>query len=332
MTAPRNPAPQAPAGSLMLLDAASMYFRAYYGVPESITAPDGTPVNAVRGFTDMIARLVAEHRPARLVACLDLDWRPAFRVEALPSYKAHRIEGSTPGSGPDTAPAGIPEEVPDTLEPQVPIILDVLAAAGIATGGAEGHEADDVIGTLAHREATDPVLGVSGDRDLMQIVREEPTPVRLLYVGRGLAKAELLGPAEVAEKYGVPRDRAGEAYAEMAMLRGDPSDGLPGVPGVGAKTAATLVGKFGSWAELVAAVGDTADTRLAASVRSKLGKAAAYLAVVEPVVRVVQDAPVELSRSDALPDAPADAGALAALAERWGLGGSVDRLVAALKG
>jgi 5'-3' exonuclease len=166
----------------------------------------------------------------------------------------------------------------------------------------------------------------------MQIVRDEPVPVRLLYVGRGLAKAEDLGPMEVAAKYGVPRDRAGEAYAEMAMLRGDPSDGLPGVPGVGAKTAATLVGKFGSWAELVAAVGDPGDTRLAASVRSKLGKAADYLAVVEPVVRVVQDAPVELSRSDVLPDSPADAGALAALAERWGLGGSVDRLVAALKG
>jgi 5'-3' exonuclease len=315
----------------MLLDAASMYFRAYYGVPESITAPDGTPVNAVRGFTDMVARLVAEHRPARLVACLDLDWRPAFRVEALPSYKAHRIAGAD-GKSPDTAPTGVPEEVPDTLAPQVPVILDVLAAAGIATGGAEGCEADDVIGTLAHREATDPVVVVSGDRDLMQVVREEPTPARLLYVGRGLAKAELLGPAEVAEKYGVPQDRAGEAYAEMAMLRGDPSDGLPGVPGVGAKTAATLVGRFGSWAELLGAVDDPADARLAATVRSKLAKATDYLAVVEPVVRVVQDATVSLSRADTLPRSPVDADALDALSERWGLGGSVDRLIAALRG
>ena len=231
---------------LMLLDSASMYFRAYYGVPESVTAPDGTPVNAVRGFVDMIARLVTERRPARLVACLDLDWRPAFRVEALPSYKAHRVEGATGAE----LPAGVPEEVPDGLAPQVPVILDVLAAAGIATGGAGGHEADDVIGTLAHGEETEPVLAVSGDRDLMQIVREQPTPVRLLYIGRGLNKAEHLGPAEVAAKYGVPLDRAGAAYAEMAMLRGDPSDGLPGVPGVGEKTAATLVGRFGTWDEL----------------------------------------------------------------------------------
>jgi 5'-3' exonuclease len=284
----------------MLLDAASLYFRAYYGVPESMTAPDGTPVNAVRGFTDMVSRLVSERRPARLVVCLDLDWRPAFRVEALPTYKAHRVPGE-----PETAPAGVPEEVPDTLAPQVPIILEVLAAAGIATGGAVGYEADDVIGTLAAAEAMDPVVAVSGDRDLMQIVRDEPVPVRLLYVGRGLAKAELLGPPEVAEKYGVPVGRAGEAYAEMAMLRGDPSDGLPGVPGVGAKTAATLVGRFGSWTELCEAVLDRTDARLAPPVRAKLTAAAGYLAVVEPVVRVALDADVRLDRDDALPAARA---------------------------
>lgn len=310
---------------LMLLDAASLYFRAYYGVPESITAPDGTPVNAVRGFCDMVARLVAERRPSRLVACLDLDWRPAFRVQALPSYKAHRVPGE-----PDSAPAGLPEEVPDTLAPQVPVILEVLAAAGIATAGAAGYEADDVIGTLAAAERTDPVLIVSGDRDLMQCVRDEPVPVRLLYVGRGLAKAEHLGPVEVAAKYRVPVERAGQAYAEMAMLRGDPSDGLPGVPGVGAKTAATLVSRFDSWAQLRTAVTDRADTRLSAPVRGRLAAAASYLAVVEPVVRVAVDAEIEQDRPDALGAGPADPDRLDALARRWGLTGSVDRLCAAL--
>jgi 5'-3' exonuclease len=310
----------------MLLDAASLYFRAYYGVPESITAPDGTPVNAVRGFCDMVSRLLTERRPARLVACLDLDWRPAFRVEALPSYKAHRVAGGTL----DTAPVGVPEEVPDTLAPQVPVILEVLAAAGLATAGAEGHEADDVIGTLCAAEKADPVAVVSGDRDLMQVVRDSPTAVRLIYVGRGLAKAETLGPAEVAAKYGVPAARAGEAYAEMAMLRGDPSDGLPGVPGIGAKTAATLVGRFGTWEELRAAVTDRADTRLSPPIRSKLAAAAPYLAVVEPVVRVALDAPVRVDRDDVVPAAPADPERLAALAEQWALGGTVERLVAAL--
>ena len=311
--------------SLMLLDAASLYFRAFYGVPETMTAPDGTPVNAIRGFTDMVARLITDRRPTRLVACLDLDWRPAFRVEALPSYKAHRVPGE-----PEVAPAGLPEEVPDTLAPQVPVLLEVLAAAGIATAGAEGYEADDVIGALADAERDDQVVAVSGDRDLMQIVRDEPVPVRLLYVGRGLAKAEHLGPVEVAEKYGVPAGRAGDAYAEMAMLRGDPSDGLPGVPGVGAKTAATLVGRFESWAELRAAVADRADTRLSPPVRAKLAAAAAYLAVVEPVVRVAVDAPVQLDRPDTLPAAPADEERLAALAERWGVGSSIERLCIAL--
>jgi 5'-3' exonuclease len=309
----------------MLLDAASLYFRAYYGVPESITAPDGTPVNAVRGFTDMVSRLVTEHRPTRLVACLDLDWRPAFRVDALPTYKAHRVPGE-----PDTAPAGVPEQVPDTLGPQVPILLEVLAAAGIATGGAVGYEADDVIGTLAATETTDPVLAVSGDRDLMQIVSDAEPYVRLLYVGRGLAKAELLGPAEVAAKYGVPIGRAGAAYAEMAMLRGDPSDGLPGVPGIGAKTAATLVGRFDSWAALRAAMTDRDDARLAAPVRAKLAAAESYLSVVEPVVRVAVDADVQLDRPDTLPAEPADPERLAELAERWGIGGSVGRLRAAM--
>jgi len=311
----------------MLLDSASLYFRAFFAIPESITAPDGTPVNAVRGFCDMVARLITDRRPTRLVACLDLEWRPAFRVEALPTYKAHRVAGE-----PGTAPAGVPEVVPDALAPQVPILLEVLDAAGIATAGADGYEADDVIGALCAAERTDPVQVVSGDRDLMQVVRDEPTPVRLVYVGRGLAKAETMGPPEVAAKYGVPPARAGEAYAEMAMLRGDPSDGLPGVPGIGAKTAATLVSRFGSWPDLLGAVLDRTDKRLSPPVRSKLTAAAPYLAVVEPVVRVAVDAPVRLDRDDALPPEPVDRARLDALSERWGLGGSVDRLCAAITG
>ncbi|GAA5154610.1 5'-3' exonuclease H3TH domain-containing protein [Pseudonocardia eucalypti] len=319
----------------MLLDAASLYFRAFYGVPDSIKAPDGTPVNAVRGFTDMVSRLITERRPTRLVACLDLDWRPVFRVRAIPSYKAHRV-AEDPGAPPGGAGteliggAGPAESVPDGLSPQVPIILEVLAAAGLATGGAEGYEADDVIGTLCARERSDLVEVVSGDRDLLQLVRDEPNPVRVVYAGRGLAKAEVFGPEELGAKYNLPAARAGDAYAEMAMLRGDPSDGLPGVPGIGEKTAATLVSRFGSWSELLAAVADTSDGRLAAGVRVKMNAAADYLAVVEPVVRVAPDADVRLDRDDSVPATPVDPEALAALGERWGLGGAVDRLTAAL--
>ena len=316
-------------GQLLLLDSASLYFRAFYGVPESVTAPDGTPVNAVRGFTDMISRLISQRHPSRLVACLDLDWRPAFRVSAIPSYKAHRVaEGVDPAA--PAGGAGPAEAVPDALSPQVPIILEVLAAAGLATAGAEGYEADDVIGTLAARESTDPVEVVSGDRDLLQVVREQPTPVRVLYVGRGLAKAELFGPVELAAKYHVPADRAGTAYAEMAMLRGDPSDGLPGVPGVGEKTAATVVSKFDSWAELLDAVTDRSDSRITAAARTKLAAATDYLLVAEQVVRVATDADVALDRDDALPTEPANPDKLDELAERWGLGSSIERLLTAL--
>jgi 5'-3' exonuclease len=309
-----------------------MYFRAFYGVPDTVTAPDGTPVNAVRGFTDMVARLILERRPSRLVACLDLDWRPAFRVKAIPTYKTHRV---APGElvtadGEPIGGAGPAEAVPDGLGHQVPLILQVLAAAGIATGGAEGYEADDVIGTLCARERRIPVEVVSGDRDLLQLVRDEPNPTRVIYIGRGLAKAEVFGPVELAAKYRVPSERAGDAYAEMAMLRGDPSDGLPGVAGIGEKGAAVLVSKFGSWQELLAAMDDRADTRLPASARTKLAAATDYLAVVEPVVRVAPDAPVNLDRDDALPAAPVDQDALDELSERWGLASSNGRLASAL--
>lgn len=309
-----------------------MYFRAFYGVPDTVTAPDGTPVNAVRGFTDMITRLLLERRPSRLVACLDLDWRPAFRVKAIPTYKTHRV---APGElvsadGQPVGGAGPAEAVPDGLGHQVPLILQVLAAAGIATGGAEGYEADDVIGTLCARERRTPVEVVSGDRDLLQLVRDEPNPVRVIYIGRGLAKAEIFGPVELAAKYRVPAERAGDAYAEMAMLRGDPSDGLPGVAGIGEKGAAVLVSKFGSWQELLAAMDDRTDARLPASARTKLAAATDYLSVVEPVVRVAPDAPVDLDRDDALPGAPVDQEALDELSERWGLSSSNGRLAAAL--
>ncbi len=308
---------------LLLLDAASLYFRAYYGVPESITAPDGTPVNAVRGFTDMVARLIELRRPSRLVACLDLDWRPAFRVAAIPSYKAHRVARET---GPGVTDV---EQVPDTLSPQVPLILELLAAAGLATAGADGYEADDVIGALAAAEHRDPVEVVSGDRDLFQVVRTEPTSVRVVYVGRGLAKAEVIGPAELASRYGLPETGAGPAYADLAALRGDPSDGLPGVPGIGEKTAATLISRFGSVEGLLAALDDPA-AAIAPGIRAKLRASRRYLELAPEVVRLATDAPVRQDRDDTLPSTPADPSALAALQRQWGLGTAVDRLVTAL--
>ena len=303
--------------SLMLLDAASMYFRAYFGVPQSMTAPDGTPVNAIRGFLDMTARLVSSRKPTHLVACLDEDWRPAFRVDAIPSYKEHRL---APGSK-------VAEETPDTLAPQVPILLDVLAAMGIACVGSAGFEADDVIGTLA-TAATGPVEVVTGDRDLFQLVRADP-PIRILYIARSVAKLEVLGPREVAAKYDIP----GTAYADYAALRGDPSDGLPGVPGVGDKTAAALITAFGSLDRLLASLDATAATRtlsgVSPSVRAKLRAARDYLDVAPTVVQVRRDVPTRRRLRTELPSESRDPAGLVKLCDRWGLDSSVGRLLQA---
>jgi 5'-3' exonuclease len=312
---------------LMLLDGASMWFRSYYGVPSSITSPDGRPVNAVRGFLDSVAVVITRHRPGRLVVCLDLDWRPQFRVDRIPSYKAHRVEQESPNGQPDV------EEVPDELSPQVEMIEQILDAFGICTGGAAGFEADDVIGTLAAREKRDPVVVVSGDRDLLQVVCDDPVPVRVLYLGRGLTKATLMGPREVAERYQVPADRAGAGYAELALLRGDPSDGLPGVPGIGEKTAATLLAQHGSLAGIMTAADDPKSSlsTMPRGIRTKLRTAADYVEAAGPVVRVAIDAPVKLSTpTDALPLVACDPTRTAELATRLGVGSSIARLQNAL--
>ncbi|KAA1248564.1 5'-3' exonuclease [Mycobacterium simiae] len=309
---------------LLLLDGASMWFRSYFGVPSSITAPDGRPVNAVRGFIDSMAVVIAQQRPSRLVVCLDLDWRPQFRVDLIPSYKAHRVAEAAPEGQPDV------EEVPDELTPQVDMIMQLLDAFGIPTAGAPGFEADDVLGTLAAQERRDPVVVVSGDRDLLQVVSDDPVPVRVLYLGRGLSKAAVFGPAEVAQQYGLPADRPGPAYAELALLRGDPSDGLPGVPGVGEKTAATLLTQHGSLDQILAAAADP-KSAMAKSLRAKLLAASDYIEAASTVVRVATDAPVTLSTpTDALPLVAADPVRTAELATRFGVGTSISRLQKAL--
>jgi 5'-3' exonuclease len=303
-------------GRLMLLDTASLYFRAYFGVPDSVKAPDGTPVNAVRGLLDFIDRLVKDHHPTELVACMDADWRPRWRVELIPSYKAHRV-AEEHEVGPDE------EEVPDTLSPQVPIIEAVLDALGITRVGVEGYEADDVIGTFTAR-AKGPVDIVTGDRDLYQLV-DDTRGVRVLYPLKGVGTLQLTDEAWLREKYGVD----GRGYADLALLRGDPSDGLPGVPGIGEKTAAKLIAEFGDLAGIMAAVDDP-KAKLTPSQRKRLDESRPYVAVAPKVVRVADDVPLP-EVNPTLPRAPRDSAALDALAVRWGLGGSLQRLLTTLE-
>ncbi len=297
-------------GSLMLLDTASLYYRAFFGVPDTVRAPDGIPVNAIRGLLDTIGRLVRARQPARLVACLDADWRPAFRVAAIPSYKAHRL-----------ADDGT-EETPPALAAQIPVIEEVLQVSGLAIAGQPGFEADDVMATLSAR-SPDPVDVVTGDRDLFQLV-DDARGVRVIYTVRGLLNMDVIDEAAVAAKYDIP----GRAYADFAALRGDPSDGLPGVPGVGEKTASALIRTFGSINGIVAAL-DAGHGGFPRGSRDKLEKARDYLDIALSVVKVVEDAPVP-EVGGTLPVTPADAGRLAELGERWGLGSSLSRYLTAV--
>ncbi|WP_424448013.1 5'-3' exonuclease [Microbacterium arborescens] len=298
---------------LMLLDSASLYFRAFYGVPDTVKDRDGRPVNAVRGFLDMIAKLVTTYEPTHLVACWDDDWRPQWRVDLIPTYKTHRV-AETVETGPDV------EVVPDPLELQIPAIRESLGILGIPIVGAAHHEADDVIGTLATR-ATMPVDVVTGDRDLIQLV-DDARGIRVVYTGRGMSNLDVLTNDAVIAKYAVRPDQ----YADFATMRGDASDGLPGVAGVGDKTAATLLAAHGDLDGILAAA--VRGEGMSAGVRGKLAAATDYLEVAPRVVRVVRD--LDLGDVDGRIRA-ADADAVERLAESRGLGSSLGRAAAALR-
>jgi 5'-3' exonuclease len=303
------------ADKLLLLDTASLYFRAFYGVPDKVTAPDGSPINAVRGMLDIVAKLVTLCEPTHVVACWDDDWRPQWRVDLIPSYKSHRVVEVVP-TGPDV------EEVPDPLEAQIPLIRETLGLLGIPIIGVAEHEADDVIGTLA-THATMPVDIVTGDRDLFQLV-DDARDVRVVYTARGMSNLEIVTDSVVVTKYGVLPSQ----YADFATMRGDASDGLPGVAGVGEKTAATLLQAHGDLAGVRAAA--ESGEGMSAGVRAKVLAASDYLDVAPTVVAVATA--LEITAPDAAlrPLDPSDVGVATAVAEKWNLGTSMTRAIAAV--
>jgi 5'-3' exonuclease len=278
---------------LLLVDYSSLLYRAFHSLPASV------PMQGVLGFLNMLARLLADRRPDRLGIAVDEDWRPDFRVAALPSYKAHRVS-----------------EEEDPVAPQEAVGREVLEALGIAVVGAEGYEAEDVIATLAAR-AREPVEVVSGDRDLFALVRDPA--VRVLYPQTGTSKLAVVDEAEITRRYGIP----GRAYGDFALLRGDPSDGLPGVPGIGEKTAARLVAEHGSLAAILAS------TTLPPAIAGRLAAAREYLAAAARVVLPRSDVPLPRVALG-LPRAPAHPRTLTRLARTHGLGGAVGRVQAVL--
>ncbi len=297
--------------TLMLLDSASLWYRAYYGMPDTLVAPDGTPVNAIRGYIDMTARLMSIYKPNRIVACLDGDWRPTWRVELFPDYKANRLEEE-----------GDEEEEPETLTPQIPILLDLLDLFGIPVVGVDDFEADDVMATYAEVEKG-PIRIVTGDRDLFQMV-DDKRDIKVVYLAKGISAHDLVDIKYVSDKYQIP----GERYALFAMFRGDPSDGLPGVRGIGEKGAALIVNNFATVDEVLAGAHAGHDA-LPAALAKKIIAGTDYLKIAPTVVQVARN--VALPQVDlSMPKAPADLSEIYRFKERYGLGASVDRLISAL--
>ena len=297
--------------TLMLLDSASLWYRAYYGMPDTLVAPDGTPVNAIRGYIDMTARLISIYKPDRLVACLDGDWRPSWRVELFPEYKANRLEA-----------AGEEEEEPETLTPQIPILLDLLDLFGIPVVGVDDYEADDVMATYAEVEKG-PIRIVTGDRDLFQMV-DDKRNIKVVYLAKGISQHDLVDLKYVSDRYQIP----GERYALFAMFRGDPSDGLPGVRGIGEKGAAVIANNFANVDDVLAGA-HSAHESLPPALAKKIIAGSDYLKIAPTVVQVARN--VSLPRVDiSMPTAPKDLSQIYQFKERYGLGASVDRLISAL--
>lgn len=300
----------------LYFDTATLYYRAFFAVPESITAPDGTPSGAVRGFLDMVSAIAKQFPPDQVVFAWDDDWRPQWRVDLIPSYKLHRIDEEV-SDQPDAAF----EVIPDALSPQIQAISLILDAIGLPRIGQIGHEADDVLGALVSKAGA-PCDVVTGDRDLFQLVNDQ-LDVRVVSITKGVKKLEVVNDAYLLNRYGI----TGSQYADFSMLRGDPSDGLPGVKGIGEKTASKLINEHRDVAGLIAAAKDPV-VSLAPSVRANLLESQAYMKAASKVVRVKTTAklPKKLDR----PPKVKDSQSLQELTDAWGIDRQIQRFLKTL--
>ncbi|MDQ4142170.1 MAG: flap endonuclease [Actinomycetota bacterium] len=292
----------------LLVDAPSLIYRALFSTPDSVTMPDGTPINAGHGFLRMLARLVGDQDPDYICCAADENWRPAWRVELLETYKAHRAEAGSQQ-----------EESEKRLAPQVPVIYELLEACGVKVIGHPDAEAEDVIGTLARR-APGRVAIFSGDRDLFQLV-EDPRCF-IIYPIRGVSQVDVIDESYIENKYGIP----GRSYGDFAVLRGDPSDGLPGVRGIGDKLATSLVSKYGSLDAIIEAAQNDKPSVVMSKVKNDLD----YVERARRVVSISCD--LSIDEVDLTRPREIDETAVRAKAAEYGLENSARALMAALKG
>jgi 5'-3' exonuclease len=293
----------------MLLDSASLWYRAYFGMPDTLVSPTGLPVNAIRGYLDMTSRLITKYHPDRLVACLEGDWRPSWRVQLFPEYKLNRVDETGE------------EDEPDTLAPQIPILLDVLDALGIPLLGVDDYEADDLMATFSVKQSG-PIRIVTGDRDLFQLV-DDKRDVKVVYLAKGISNHELVDLDWIQKKYQIPGDR----YGLFAMIRGDSSDGLPGIRGIGEKGAANIANLFATLPEVVLAAQND-DQRMSTNTKKKILQAMDYTKIAPKLVGCALNVPIP-QMNISLPSKPQSMKKIRELQKEFGLGASIDRIISA---
>jgi 5'-3' exonuclease len=255
--------------SLMLVDIATVYYRAYFSQPDSLKSPDGRTINAVRGTLEALTYFVAEFEPEHLVTAWDLDWRPEWRVELLDTYKTARVAAEDE------------EQMPETLDDQVDMIRQILTDWNVPCVGLDGYEADDIVAQYA-RTSQQKTFVVSGDRDLFQLI-DDSKPVHVLFTGTGISRHTYVDGDHIQTKYGI----SAQQYGEFSVLRGDASDGLPGVKGVGEKTAAKLLSEFGTIAECLKAA-KKSDPRITPRIAQNLIEHEEYIDKAKQVVLLTQ--------------------------------------------
>ncbi|MEM6490565.1 MAG: DNA polymerase I, partial [Pseudomonadota bacterium] len=250
---------------LILIDGSGYIFRAYHVMPP-MTRPDGTPVNAVRGFCQMLVKLLDDCASDRIAVIFDAG-RFSFRNDLYDAYKANR------------------PEPPDDLVPQFPLTREASRAFGLPTIEIDGFEADDIIATYARRASAvgRPTTIVSSDKDLMQLVDDQVAMWDPM-------KTTPIGPEQVREKFGVDPDRV----VDVQALAGDSVDNVPGVPGIGVKTAAQLIAEYGDLETLLARAGEIKQTKR----RENLIAHADDARISKQLVTLRDDVPVDLDLED----------------------------------
>jgi len=263
----------------MAIDLSSLLFRSFYGLPTSIKDAEGFPINGVKGYLETLIRLKNTYSPEIIIHALDDNWRPEWRTDLLPQYKAHRVLDDNE------------EEVDEELERQIEILPQVLRILGMQCIGKTNFEADDVLASIANDNSS--TLIVSGDKDLFQTINDNKSNfVHLLGKEGGTLYTEKI----IKQRFGIDA----KSYLDFSVLKGDPSDGLPGVKGIGEKTALEIILKFGTIDNLLKNINDT--TKISLKQKKNISDSIEYLNKALKVVKLKNNLKIKIDKPKNIDD------------------------------